>query len=262
MSTISVVVAVRDEESMLPGCLRRLGFVDEVVVVLDDRTTDGSAAVAHGAGVTVLEHHFQGFGDLKNAGLSVATGDWVMVVDADERVSRALAEEIRRRIEGPEDAFRVTMANYFHGRLMRWGGWQESPVRLWRSGSARYAGSIHERPELGASAAVGHLEHPLVHFSHRSVIDNLEKSANYVEVAAQAQVASGARRVTQRHIYWTLLREVLFRLVWRQGWRDGVPGAVEALYWPFSHMAAQARLWELQQKPSLDDRYRQLEDIT
>jgi glycosyltransferase involved in cell wall biosynthesis len=262
MASISVVVAVRDEEAMLPGCLRRLSFADEVVVVVDDRTKDNTAELAASAGAVVLQETFRGFGELKNAGLSAATGDWVFVLDADERVSKALAHELSLKIDGPFDAFRVQMANYFHGALMRGGGWQERPTRVWRREWAKYPGAIHERPNFGhRQPRFGQLDPPLVHFSHRTIVDNLRKSANYVEIQAREMLPSG-RAVTPRHLYWILLRESLFRLVWRSGWRDGVPGVAESIYWPFSNMAAQVRLWELQQSPSIEEVYAELEDST
>jgi hypothetical protein len=154
------------------------------------------------------------------------------------------------------------MANYFHGTLMRGGGWQEKPIRVWRRNWASYPGAIHERPLFGdRTPRLGQLIAPLVHFSHRSVVDNLRKSANYVEIQAN-EMLPGSRAVTPRRLYWTVLRELIFRLVWRSGWRDGVPGVAEAMYWPFSHMAAQVRLWELQQSPTMEEIYAELEDST
>ena len=208
MASISVVVAVRDEEAMLPGCVRRLSFADQLVVVVDDRTQDGSAEIAASAGAVVLHETFRGFGNLKNAGMSRATCDWVFVLDADERVSRALAQELRQRVEGPFDAFRVQMANYFHGTLMRGGGWQERPIRVWRREWASYPGAIHERPDFGGRRPrLGQLDAPLVHFSHRTIVDNLRKSANYVEIQANEMLAD-SRSVTPRRLYWTLLARI------------------------------------------------------
>jgi hypothetical protein len=250
---------VRDEEAMLPECLRRLDFVDEIVAIVDDRTHDRSVEILSDAGAVVT----CGFGGMGNVGLDTATCDWVFLLDADERVSRGLAQEIRQTIAGPFDALRVPIANYFHAHLMAYGGWQEHPTRLWRRGVARNTGAIHDRPRFNIeNLRIGDLRLPLHHFTHRSVIDNLAKSTNYVEVQARALLASGAAPVTRWQLYRTLIREIGFRLVLRQGWRDGVGGVYEALYWPFSHMCAQARLWELQRDPSIEAQYRELEDKT
>lgn len=261
--TLTVVLKIRNEEAMLPGCLRRLDFADEVVAAVDDRTDDRSVEILDAAGVLVTLVPFRGFADLANAGLDLATSDWVFLLDADERVSRSLASEIAVAIGGPFDGLRVPIANYFHGKLMERGGWQERPTRLWRRGAARYEGTLHERPVFAEDGArIGQLDSALAHFSHRSVTDNLTKSANYVEVQARALLDSGAPPVTGWQLYRTLIREIGFRLVLRQGWRDGVAGIYESLYWPFSHMCAQARLWELQQDPPIETVYERLEDTT
>jgi (heptosyl)LPS beta-1,4-glucosyltransferase len=261
--TLSIVLKVRSEEAMLPGCLRRLAFADEIVAAVDDRTDDRSVEILSAAGARVAEVRFEGFASLANTGIDMATGDWVFLLDADERVSRVLAAELRSAIQGPFDGLRVPVANYFHGRLMQYGGWQERPIRLWRRGMAHYGGALHERPRFSVHhPRIGDLQAPLVHFSHRSVTDNLAKSANYVEVQAQDLLASGAARVTSWQLCRTLIREIGFRLILRRGWRDGVVGVYEAFYWPFSHMCAQVRLWELQQSPQVEDTYRLLEDTT
>jgi len=263
MTTLSAVITVRDEAAMLPGCLRRLDFADEILVVVDDRTVDTSAAIADEAGAIVVPHHFEGFAGLKNAGLERAGGEWILLVDADERVSRALAAEIRNVLTNQRQAYRIPMANYFYGHLMRWGGWQERPIRLVRNGVGRFSGDIHEVMHLDDPLApIGTLAVPLTHFSHRSVLDNLRKTATYSDIQARQLLADGAPPVTAKHLYRTVLQEFVYRLVVRQGWRDGMPGVVESLYQPLSLLAVQVRLWELRHDPPIDDSYRKLEDST
>jgi glycosyltransferase involved in cell wall biosynthesis len=260
MSEVSVVVAVRNEASQLPGCLARLGFADEVVVVVDDRTTDASEEIAAATGARVLRHRFTGFAELKNAGLDAARSEWVMVVDADERVGPALAREIRSVLERDVDGFSIPRINYFYGYKMNFGGWKEAHVRLIRRNGARYVGDLHETFSfVAAQPRIAALTSPLHHFTHRSIIDNLHKTAVFGDVDAIARLAENAPRVTSSRLYFTVLRELLYRLVVKQGWRDGVPGVIECLYQPLSVMSTRARLWELQQSPSIDDRYLQLE---
>jgi (heptosyl)LPS beta-1,4-glucosyltransferase len=262
-----VLLRVRDEEEMLPACLSRLDFADEIIAIVDDRTIDRSVEILTQAGAEVVMVSFEqvgGFGGMGTVGHDAATSDWVFLLDADERVSQDLAEEIRRAIAEPFDGLRIPIANYFHAVLMEFGGWQEHPTRLWRRGAARTTGAIHDdRPKFNVeSPRIGDLREPLHHFSHRSVIDNLAKSTNYVEIQARALLATGAPPVSRWRLLWTLIREIGFRLVLRQGWRDGVAGVYESLYWPFSHMCAQARLWELQRTPTIDTKYLELEDTT
>jgi glycosyltransferase involved in cell wall biosynthesis len=260
MAGVSVVVAVRDEASQLPGCLARLGFADEVVVVVDDRTTDQSAAIAEASGARVLHHRFDGFADLKNAGIDAANSEWLVVVDADERVGPSLAKEIRSVLDHDVDAFRIPRVNYFYGHRMRFGGWKEMHIRMVRRDAARYVGDLHETFSFAASPPrIATLSSPLHHFTHRSIIDNLHKTAVFGEVDASARLAEHAPAVTSFRLYFTVARELLYRLVLKQGWRDGVPGVIECLYQPLSVVSTRARLWELQQSPSIEERYLQLE---
>ena len=260
MSGVSVVVVVRDEASQLPGCLERLGFADEVVVVVDDRTTDDSATIAAAAGARVLQHRFDGFAGIKNAGLDAATKEWVVVVDADERVGPSLAREIRSVLDEDADGFHFPRVNYFYGHRMRFGGWQETHIRMIRRGAARYVGDLHETFSFVSSTPrIKAINAPLHHFTHRSIIDNLHKTAVYSDVDANERLRERAPKVDSFRLYLTVVRELLYRLVYKQGWRDGVPGVIECLYQPLSVMSTRARLWELQQAPSIDERYLQLE---
>lgn len=261
---LSVVILVRDEDQMLPGCLARLSFADEVVVVVDDRSTDRSEVIARDAGAVVLIHPFRSFADAKNAGLDRTSGEWVLFIDADERVSVALAAEIREALGRPADAYRIPIVNYFYGSRMQHGGWaSERPVRLVRRGAARYTGEIHEVLELLPETKTAELANPIAHFSHRSVVDNLRKTAEYAEIQARDLVARGAPPVTGWTLARVVARELTRRLVRRGGWRDGVPGWIEALYQPLSLMSVHARLWEIQQRePSIPEKYADLEEQT
>ena len=251
---------------MLPGCLRRLGFADEIVAIVDDRTVDRSVEILTDAGAVLTIVNFDragGFGGLGNAGLDTATGDWIFLLDADERVSRALAGEVRRGYQRPlrrsSSSDRELLPRPADG-LWRLAG---APDPTLAARVARNTGAIHDRPRFNVeSPRIGDLNSPLHHFTHRTVIHNLAKSANYVEVQARALLASGAPPVTRWQLYRILIREVGFRLILRRGWRDGVAGVYEAFYWPFSHMCAQARLWELQRDLSVEAQYIELEDTT
>lgn len=262
MRNLTAVIVAKDESSMIDGCLDRLGFADEVVVVVDQRTTDDTAARAAARGARVVFHDFRGFADLKNRGLDEATTDWVLIVDADERVTAALAAEIAAAIsaDNAPGGYQIPIANVFFGQLMHNGGWTaERPVRLLRRGTARFQGDIHEKLVYEEGAPPGTLSSPLLHFSHRSILDNLAKTIARVDLQAHEMLDHGHPPVTGRTLAKVATRELLWRLVRRSGWKDGTPGIIEALYQPLSLAAVYARLWELQQRPSLPELYHKME---
>lgn len=258
---LSAVVVARDEAAIIPGCLRRLSFADEVIVVVDDRSRDGTREVAEQFGARVSTERFESFSQLKNAALARASGDWTLVVDADERVTLALREEIIAALDGPYDAYSVPRDNYFFGHRMQWGGWPERMVRLFRAGIVSYEGDIHEQVRFTTDTArIGSLEGSLAHFTHRCIGHNLAKTANFGDVQARELLEAGHPPVRVSTFARVMARELWHRLVRGRAYRDGMPGVVEAIYQPFSLFTVYVRLWELQQQPSLDDRYIELED--
>lgn len=258
---LSAVVVARDEADMIPGCLSRLSFADEVIVVVDDRSRDRTQDVAEGYGARVSLERFESFSQLKNSALAKALGDWALVVDADERVTLPLRDEIIAALDRPYDAYSLARDNYFFGRRMRWGGWPERMVRLFRRGTARYEGDIHERLRFSiGTPRVGQLENSLAHFSHRCIGHNLVKTAEFGDIQARELLAAAHPPVHLTTFTRVMARELWYRLVRGRAYRDGMPGMVEAIYQPFSLFTVYVRLWELQQQPSLDQRYLELED--
>jgi glycosyltransferase involved in cell wall biosynthesis len=256
-SSLTAVIVARDEALMLPGCLDSLKFVDEIVVVIDDRTTDDTAEIARERGCRVIPHSFRDFADIKNVGLDASTCEWSVVVDADERITSALADEIREALGRGADGYWIPTQNVFFGQEMRWGGWSgDYHLRLLRTGAARYAGDIHEQLLFRSpDARTTRLINPIVHLSHRSIRHNVEKTLSYADVQAAEMLRNGAPPVTARRFVSVVVRELWRRLLRGRAWRDGMPGIIEALYQPFSLFVVHVRLWELQQSPSLEQRY-------
>jgi (heptosyl)LPS beta-1,4-glucosyltransferase len=259
--TLSAVLAVRDEEAMLRQCLDLLGFADEIVVVVDARSADATEQIAREYTPNVHVHEFADFSAQKNFAIEHATGEWVLVVDADERITPALGRELETAVRHPgaNVAFRIPRWHFFFGRRFRHGGWDgDEPIRLVRRGAAKYEGEIHEVLVVGGP--VGRLSSAIWHFTHRDVTSMLLKTANFGQVQAAELTKAGAPPVTTGKLFRVVLGEVYTRLVKGRGWRDGIEGVVESLYQPFSLFCMHVMLWERQAKPSLDERYRQLEE--
>jgi Glycosyl transferase family 2 len=245
---------------MLPGCLRSLRDLDEVVVVVDTRTQDRSAEVARELGAEVILHEFRDFSDMKNAGIAQARGVWVLMVDADERASGPLRTEVLRAVQQPHGAFEIRCENIFFGRKMRSGTWgRDWHVRLFRNQGVRYRGAVHEEPFFDTPPTMGRLRAPLIHLSHRSIKHSTYKTLNYADVQAAEMLAQNHPPVTARTLAKVVSTEFIRRMIKGRAWRDGMAGVIEAFYQPFSLFVVHVRLWEMQQTPTLEDLYEDIE---
>jgi glycosyltransferase involved in cell wall biosynthesis len=259
--TIAAVLVVRDEETMLEPCLESLSFCDEIVVLVDDQTTDRTAAIAQRYTSHVLHGPFVDHAQTRNTATAHSTAEWVLHVDADERITPELAAAMTRAVSAPGEnvAFRSETVNFFWGCRMNHGGWGGMmQVRLMRREYAVYRGAVH--PSLSfPDGRVGLLDGELWHFSHRSIQEGLEKTIAYGRLEAADAFAAAAPAVTPWRFLRVMALEFGRRMIRRTGWRDGMPGIIEALFQPFVRFCAQVMLWELQQGDAVGRRYAALD---
>lgn len=242
--TLSAVLITRNEQTNLPGCLASLrGLVDEIVV-LDSQSTDGTVALARAAGAHVAEHRFEGYGAAKQQALEMATGAWVLSIDADERVTPALAAEIRGVLQAAPSAngFLVRRAVFFLGRRLRFGGMGSDWVlRLFRREGARFTTvPVHEHVEIHGRPRK--LRAVLEHHAYRSLAEHVDKMNRYTDIQAAMKEEQGVR-----YRSWMLLRlpwEVFARCVLRLGILDGTPGIMFATMSAYSAWLRYAKTWK------------------
>lgn len=225
MSGLSTITLARDEEANIVACLESLAWADERIVLLDPRTTDRTAELARAAGATVFERPFVNYADQHQAALALPANDWVFSIDADERATPELAEEIRRVIAQPSPVgWWVPRHNIIWGRQIRHSGWYpDYQLRLMRRSCARYdpERAVHELVILDGEA--GHLEHALVHYNYRTVREFLAKTGRYTALEAGILHQAGVRP-RWRSLVGQPLREFWRRYVSLQGYRDGGHG--------------------------------------
>ena len=145
---LAVVILAYNEEKHIGRALKSLAGLAREIFVIDSESTDRTVEIAAQKGARVVTHDWQGFGPQKNFALSLAQGEWVLSIDADERVSPALAREIVRAIaEGRADGYEIPRLSRFAGRAMRHSGWfPDYVLRLFRRGKARFSDDlVHER---------------------------------------------------------------------------------------------------------------------
>jgi glycosyltransferase involved in cell wall biosynthesis len=241
--SITALILARDEELELPECLASLGWADEVVIVVDAASSDATLDIARKRADRVLVRPFDHFAAQRNAGLELARGDWIFSIDADERATPSLAEEIRRLIPLTGYAgFRVPIRSIILGRPFRFSGTQRDlPTRLFRRNAGRWIGTVHETVDLQGS--LGTLRGHLLHRSLNTMTEFLAKIDHYTTLEARAMHAQGvpsrARDLALGPL-WTFLKLFLAR----QGFRDGLEG----LYFcALSAASLAARNWKVRE---------------
>jgi glycosyltransferase involved in cell wall biosynthesis len=229
---ISAIIITRNEAANIGECLDGVGFCDERIVV-DSGSTDGTVEIARRKGARVESRDWPGYGPQKNFALSLATGDWVLSIDADERVTPELAAAIKAEIAAAAtDAgicgFELPRISSFCGRPMRHAGWfPDYVLRLIRRGQGRFDDAlVHER--VICDGAVKRLDKPLIHHPVLKLEDALSRMDRYSTVSAQTLVASG-RRVSFAtgigHGLFAFLKTYVLRL----GFLDGAEGFLLAV---------------------------------
>jgi glycosyltransferase involved in cell wall biosynthesis len=188
---LSVAIITKNEETRLPECLASVSFAAEVVVV-DSDSTDRTVEIARAFGAVVHVEPWQGFGRQKQLAIDHCRHDWVLVLDADERVGSEAQAEIREAlVAGTCVAYSFPRKNYFCGRWLKHAGWwPDRVVRLFRKDSARMSErAVHESLEV--HGPVGILRQPLVHYANKDLAQTLDKVNHYSSAGANELFARG-----------------------------------------------------------------------
>ncbi len=244
---LSAVLIAKNAASQLPACLDSLAFCDEILVV-DSGSTDGTVELAQARGARVIQAEWRGFGAQKQFAVVQAAHDWVLCIDADERVSPRLHENILKALAAPnQQAYRFPRCNRFLGRHLRHGeGYPDWSLRLFDRRRARWSDdAVHER--VISDVEVGTLEGDLLHDSAETLDAYLAKQNRYTTLAAE-QAFSAGRRASAGHLLLSpLLRFVKFYF-FRLGFLDGLPGLVHILIGCGNSFAKYAKMLDLQKR--------------
>lgn len=257
--TITAVIISKNEQDMIIACLDCLQWCDEILVI-DNGSTDGTPELAEKKGAKVVSFKHSSFSRVRSEALKIVTNDWLVYIDADERVTPDLAKEIQVQIEtGGHAALSFCRQNYFFGEKFEFGGWQDDLVTraFKKSALTGWQGSIHETPTFTGSTK--ELSFPLIHFSHRNVISGLYKTASWTPMEAELFIKANEPPITFGKIIKKGIAEFVKRAFLKKGYKDGTAGLIEALIQGINRMLVYIQVWELQQKPSLSKKYDDLE---
>lgn len=242
---ISLIVITRDEQALIAQCLKSAWFCDELVVV-DSFSTDHTVEIARGLGAQVYQHEFTDYVMQKQLSLDRATGDWVLLLDADEQATHDLGEEILAAVTAPNPAhgFQIRRLLYHLGHYYPYGIYPDRPVRLFRRDRG-HIGGRDPHDKVVVDGTIGRLQNPILHFSYRDVADHVATINRFSSRAATEQQPGFFTPVQ-------MLSNPLWRFfnfyVLRGGFRDGGRGLYAAMTAAFYVFLKYAKLYERQIK--------------
>ncbi|SNX29225.1 Glycosyltransferase involved in cell wall bisynthesis [Polynucleobacter meluiroseus] len=226
MPTLSVILITRNEQANLGDCLASLEGIAQQIVVVDTASNDGTLEIAKNYGALISQPaDWPGFGPQKNRALDLATGDWILSLDADERLTPALRSEILTAMHHSAgvDCFAIPRLSWFCGRFMRHSGWTPDYVeRLFRRGTARFSDDlVHER--LIPNGQVAKLTNSLLHYSFMNAAQVTAKMERYSTDSAKQAFLKGKKAsilAPITHGTWAFIRTYILRA----GFLDGPQG--------------------------------------
>lgn len=249
---LTVLIPCKNERRNLTACVDSVRELADEILVADSGSTDGTLDIVRRLpDCRLIERDFRGYADFKNWAIAQARYPWVFIVDADERMTPDLRNEVRALLEGPpadRDGFWVGFQCFFMGHLLRFAGWNTPALRLFRRDRCRYEPRpVHEEMSI-APARAGRLKHRLLHFSYWSYDQFFAKWITYTRLGAEHLRSRGRRAGVLSLTARPVLRFLQLYLL-RGGCLDGLPGLqVCVLTAFFNTFGKQARLWELQQR--------------
>lgn len=242
---VSVAIITLNEERNLPDCLAGVKWADEIVVI-DSGSTDRTLEIAREAGAKTEVHPWEGINAQRTYALGRCTGEWVLSLDADERIPPPLAESIRSSIAsaGAESAgYRVNRHAFYLGRWISHGGWYPDwKLRLFRRTRGRYIGE-DPHDEIAVDGAVADLSGELHHYTYGSFSDQLRQIDRFSEAVVARWIREGRRFSLPRMLLHPPAK-FLECYLWKRGWCDGLPGFIIAVATAFYAFVRHVKLWE------------------
>ncbi len=247
---ISVNVIVRNEEKKIEECLLSARLIADEIVLVDMESDDKTVAIAKKYADRIYSYPKVGYVEpARNFGIKKCSGDWIFVLDADERLTPELANEIIATLpKTPEKvgAFAIPRANYNFGVWLKHGGWwPDYQVRLLRKKSfILWPEAIHSFPKFKGEQ--GMLKNPFKHLANENIEGMVEKTINYSQKEANLLFTGGEKRVNALALVKKMLAEFFRRGIKKKGVLDKTAGIIQSIYQAFAVMCTYIFLWEKQ----------------
>jgi glycosyltransferase involved in cell wall biosynthesis len=248
---ITVTIITFNEEQNISECLRCVDWADEIIVV-DSFSTDKTVEIAKKFTDKVIQVEWKGYSAAKNYALQLAQNNWVLSLDADERVTPELAKEIHSILESAGDSFdgyEVARRAYFLGKWIRHCGWYPGyTLRLFKKSAGSFSNSlVHER--LNFKGKTGKLKNDLLHYTDRNIFQYFEKFNRYTALAVDDMAGKGKKFKVIDLIFRPLFTFLKMYFL-RGGWLEGIHGLILSVFSAAYVFIKYAKLWEFKKNKS------------
>lgn len=242
-NSCSVIIIAKNEAAQIGECIRSVSWVDEVIVV-DNGSTDETIQLAEKQHAKIVEYSGMNFSALRDYGAKEATSEWLLYIDADERVTPTLQKEIIEKIGGSDSAYYIPRRNFYLG--YEWPT-QDKMIRLIKKNDLlSWKGKLHEHPDV--KGTVGECTEPLIHNTHRTVSEMVEKTNEWSDIEAGLRMNANHPSMSWWRFVRVMCTAFMNSFIKQRGWKAGTVGWVESIYQSFSMFITYAKLWELQQE--------------
>ena len=220
--SLSVLILTKNEERNLPRAINSVKDIADEIVVLDSGSTDNTVELAKSLGAKVFYHPWDGYANQLNRGIELCSKDWILVLDADEEVSKELKHSIAEALRSKEaDVFMVCRRTYYLGGFLKHAWYPEWRVRLFKKGTVRFEGELHEKTIFKGKAKK--LKGDLYHYSYGSLYEQYEKTIRYAKIMAEAYQKEG-RRFRVYNLVFNPLWSFFKVFILQRGFLDGLRG--------------------------------------
>lgn len=256
---LSVIVLAKNEEQMIKTCLESIKWADEIIIV-DNGSTDKTLEVIKSYTDKILKYEDQDFATLRNKGMEKAAGDFVLYVDADERVLANLKKEILE-VMGKNEfaAYAISRKNIIFGQEVSYGPYKKDwVIRLFKKSEfKKWTGKVHESAHFNGK--LGYSKNSLLHLTHRNIDHFLLKALEWSKIDAKLRLETEHPKMSGWRFLRIFITEFWHQGIVRKGFFNGTVGVMDCLLQVFSLYMTYVRLWELQQPKPLDEVYQEID---
>lgn len=247
--SISAVIVTYNEERNIEECLETARWMDEIIIV-DAYSTDMTVELCKNYTNKIFQRPWPGFGKQKNFAIDQANSDWVFILDADERITDELKNEIVDILKGKKSnnitGYRLPRKNYFYGKWIRFAGsYPDYQLRLFRKGSGKLD-DFEPHNSFILNGQMGILKAPLIHYTERTIADHFKKYNNFTTLAAKEKQKTKGK-VKWYDLFFRPVSTFIKMYFFRQGFKEGIHGLIICIFGSMYTFGKYVKLWEMLQ---------------